>query len=62
MPENPYKSVTEPQDIPDNLKVPDGNVLLLQAYGKGVQKYPCPVSATWKATPHAVLLMGMIRV
>ena len=58
MSENPYKSVTEPQNIPDNLKVPDGNVLLLQAYGKGVQKYVCPVSATSKATPHAVLLTG----
>ncbi|MDQ6643621.1 MAG: DUF3455 domain-containing protein [Chloroflexota bacterium] len=58
MSENPYKSVTEPQNIPDNLKVPDGNVLLLQAYGKGVQKYVCPVSATSKAAPHAILLAG----
>lgn len=49
MSENPYKSVTDPQDIPDNLKVPDGNVLLLQAFGKGIQKYVCPVSATSKA-------------
>jgi hypothetical protein len=39
MPENAYNPVTEPQNIPDNLKVPDGNVLLLRAYGKGVQKY-----------------------
>ena len=56
MPENPYSSLTEPQDIPDNLKVPDGNVLLLRAFGKGVQKYTCPVSATSKAVPHAILL------
>jgi hypothetical protein len=56
MSENAYESVTEPQDIPDNLKVPEGNILLLQAYGKGVQKYACPVSATSKAVPHAILL------
>lgn len=56
MPENAYNPVTEPQNIPDNLKVPDGNVLLLRAYGKGVQKYACPVSADSKATPHAILL------
>ena len=56
MSENAYSSVTGPQDIPDNLKVPDGNVLLLQAFGKGIQKYACPVSANSKATPHAILL------
>ena len=56
MPENPYNSVTDPQNIPDNLKVPPGNVLLLQAYGKVVQKYVCPVSASSKAIPHAILL------
>jgi len=56
MPENLYNSVTEPSDIPDKLKVPEGNVLLLRAYGKGVQKYACPVSATSKAVPHAILL------
>jgi len=56
MSENAYNSATGPQDIPDNLKVPDGNVLLLQAFGKGIQKYACPVSATSKATPHAILL------
>ena len=27
MPENAYNSSTGPQDIPDDLKVPDGNVL-----------------------------------
>jgi hypothetical protein len=58
MSENLYSCDTGPQDIPDNLKVPDGNVLLLQAYGKGIQKYTCPVSATSKATPHAILLTG----
>jgi len=56
MSENAYSSVTGPQDIPDNLKVPSGNVLLLQAFGKGTQKYACPASATSKATPHAILL------
>ena len=54
MPENAYSSVTESQDIPDNLKVPSGNVLLLRAYGKGVQIYTCP--DTTHATPHAILL------
>jgi len=44
--------------IPDILKVPEGHVLLLQAYGRGVQKYACPVSATSKAAPHAILLAG----
>ena len=58
MSENPYESVTELQDIPDELKVPDGNVLLLRAYGKGVQIYTCPVTPDAKATPHAILLKG----
>ncbi len=56
MPENAYNSSTEPQDIPDDLKVPDGNVLLLRAYGKGVQIYDCPIVDPPKATPHAILL------
>lgn len=56
MPENPYSCDTGPQNIPDNLKIPEGNVLLLQAFGKGIQKYACPVSASSKATPHAILL------
>jgi Protein of unknown function (DUF3455) len=60
MSENAYSSVTEPQDIPDNLKVPSGNVLLLRAYGKGVQKYTCTASATGPKfsppVPHAILL------
>ncbi len=38
MPEHADNSTTELQDIPDELKVPDGNVLLLRAYGKGVQR------------------------
>jgi Protein of unknown function (DUF3455) len=60
MSENAYSSVTGPQDIPDNLKVPSGNVLLLRAYGKGVQKYTCTASATGPKfsapVPHAILL------
>ncbi len=60
MSENVYSSVPEPQNIPDNLKVPLGNVLLLQAYGKGVQKYTCIASATGPKfsppVPHAILL------
>jgi hypothetical protein len=56
MPENSNKATTEPQGIPDSLKVPDGNILLLQAYGKGVQIYDCPFVDPPKATPHAILL------
>ncbi|MGH6836804.1 MAG: hypothetical protein ACREC9_14980, partial [Methylocella sp.] len=44
-----------PKQIPDILKVPPGNVLLLQADGRGTQKYACPVSATSNAVPHAIL-------
>jgi hypothetical protein len=55
---NPSQPATEHGRIPDALKVPAGNVLLLQAYGRGVQKYACPVSATSKAVPHAILLTG----
>jgi Protein of unknown function (DUF3455) len=58
MAENPDQSFTECGDIPDILKVSEGNVLLLRAYGKGVQKYACPVSPTSKAVPHAILLAG----
>jgi Protein of unknown function (DUF3455) len=46
------------KQIPDKLKVPPGNVLLLQADGRGTQKYTCPVSATSNATPHAILRVG----
>lgn len=58
--ENAYNSTTEPPDVPDSLKVPDGHVLLLQAYGKGVQIYDCPIvdPKKAKATPHAILLSG----
>jgi Protein of unknown function (DUF3455) len=52
------KKPTENYTLPDILKVPEGHVLLLQAYGRGVQKYACPVSATSKAAPHAILLAG----
>ena len=61
MSENPYESVTEPQDIPDSLKVLPGNVLLMRAHGTGVQKYGCPASAAGAFTgpvPHAILLTG----
>jgi hypothetical protein len=44
--------------IPDILKVPEGNVLLLRSHGRGVQKYACPVTGTSKAVPHAILLAG----
>ena len=54
MPEILNHSVTQHRHIPDVLKVPEGNVLLLRAYGRGVQKYTCPVSATSKAVPHAI--------
>ena len=47
-----------PKHIPDILNVPPGNVLLLQAYGRGVQKYTCPVNPTSTAVPHAILLAG----
>ena len=58
MTENPDQYVAEHRHIPDILKVPKGNVLLLRAYGRGVQKYTCPVSATSKAVPHAILFAG----
>lgn len=47
-----------PKKIPDILKVPPGNVLLLRTDGRGTQKYTCPVSATSSATPHAILRVG----
>src|SRR5436309_2246834 len=33
-------------EIPDSLKVPDGEVLLFTAIGRGVQIYNCTASAT----------------
>ena len=58
MSENPDQCATENPDIPDILKVPEGNVLLLRADGRGVQKYARPVRTTSKAVPHAILLAG----
>ncbi len=58
MPEHPHNSITEPRNIPGDLKVPEGHVLLLRAHGKGVQIYTCPVTPDSKATPHAILLKG----
>ena len=58
MSEYPDQGVSPHRRIPEILKVPDGNVLLLRARGRGVQKYTPPVSATSKPTPHAVLLTG----
>jgi hypothetical protein len=52
---NSGQSVAERQPIPDILYAPAGNVLLLRAYGIGVQKYTCPVYATSAAVPHATL-------
>jgi hypothetical protein len=54
MAEYPDEAGTELRYIPDLLKVPPGNVLLLRAYGKGVQIYTCPDIT--HATPHAILL------
>jgi hypothetical protein len=56
--QNSDQSVAERLHIPDILNVPAGNVLLLRAYGIGVQKYTCPVYATSTAVPHADLLAG----
>jgi hypothetical protein len=55
---NADQSVADRQYIPDILYVPAGNVLLLRAYGTGVQRYTCPVFATSTAVPHANLLAG----
>ncbi len=52
------QGVTHHRHIPEILKVPDGNVLLLRARGRGVQKYTPPITADSKATPHAILLTG----
>jgi len=45
--------------IHDSLKVPPGNALFLRAFGRGTQKYSCPITANSKATPHAILLAGL---
>jgi len=36
---------TAPPQVPDNLKVPDGQRVLLEGFGKGVQIYDCPAQA-----------------
>lgn len=61
----PLKQVSRPQqegEIPAELKVPDGEVLLFAAVGRGVQIYECTPSATdpsqsvWTfKEPHATL-------
>jgi hypothetical protein len=64
MPEKSHTSVTETRNIPDALKVPDGEALLLHAYGKGVQIYTCTAGAAGDTSPgtftgpvpHAILL------
>jgi hypothetical protein len=38
------KPISPPQ-VPDNLKVPDGQAVLLKALGKGVQIYACAATA-----------------
>jgi hypothetical protein len=54
--QNSGQSGAEGQLIPDILCVPAGNVLLLRAFGIGVQRYTCPVYATSAAVPHADLI------
>lgn len=51
------QSVTKHRHIPDVLKSPDGNVLLLRAYDRGVKKYDWPASVTSKAAPRAILFV-----
>ena len=53
-----YESLTEPRDIPNDLQVAPGNVLLLRAIGIGVQKYTCPVNPTSPAVPQAILIFN----
>jgi hypothetical protein len=55
MTENPERSATQHEHIPEILKPPKGSRLLLQAYGRGFQRYHCPVKA---AVPHAILFTG----
>ncbi len=54
--QNSGQSGAEGQPISDILSVPAGNVLLLRAFGIGVQRYTCPVYATSAAVPHADLI------
>src|ERR1700704_1366261 len=55
---NSNQSVFKLQPIPDILYVPAENVLLLRAYGIGVQRYTCPVNPVSIPVPHAILLAG----
>jgi len=68
MPGSPSQPLAVPLDIPDALQVPEGEVLLLRAYGRGVQIYSCilnpadPVAThgmfKQPPAPHAILLKG----
>src|SRR6266550_5539539 len=68
MPESLDKILSVLQDIPDVLKVPEGEVLLLRAYGRGVQIYTCIVNTDNSLStpgifkqppaPHAILVEG----
>lgn len=56
-------SAISPPAVPDRLKVPDGQVVLLRALGEGVQIYPCeatpadPSKFEWTfIAPEAVLM------
>ncbi len=56
MSENTYHCPDKLENIPGELKVPEGHVLLLRAYAKGVQIYDCPFVEPPKAVPHAIRL------
>ncbi len=68
MPESLDNLLNVFQDIPDVLQVPKGEVLLLRAYGRGVQIYTCIVNTgnppstpgifKQPPAPHAILLEG----
>jgi hypothetical protein len=58
MSEHVDSAATLPQGIPDELQVPEGQVLLLWAYDKGVQIYTCPLIEPPRATPNTILLTG----
>jgi Protein of unknown function (DUF3455) len=58
MTDQPRGAPTRPYGIPAELRVPDGYVLFLRAYGTGVQIYNCPTSPRSAARPHAVLFEG----
>jgi hypothetical protein len=58
MSEDIYHRSGKLENIPDELKVPEGHVLLLRAYGKGAQIYDCPFVEPPTGAPHAILLKG----